>query len=140
MEGGLRGAGEAALLLRKLNRPPEAVTVKLKSEPTAATVSQAAAQANSQVDAAVQGTWMQMVPSPKGMSTWYWEIRANGTYAFWSTGPGAVAPHSGTLLAGEGKWAMNSPSWVDGGTYQVPNTNTLVANGRLGTGYWHRRP
>jgi hypothetical protein len=35
---------------------------------------------------------------------------------------------------------MNSPSWVDGGTYQVPNTNTLVANGRLGTGFWHRRP
>jgi hypothetical protein len=26
------------------------------------------------------------------------------------------------------------------GTYQVPNTNTLVANGRLGTGFWHRRP
>jgi hypothetical protein len=133
-------AGEAALLLRKLNRPPEAVAVKLKSEPAAATAPQAAAQANSQVDAAVQGTWMQMVPNPKGKSTWYWEIRANGTYAFWSTGPGAVAPHSGTLLAGEGKWAMNSPSWVDGGTYQVPNTNTLVANGRLGTGFWHRRP
>jgi hypothetical protein len=77
---------------------------------------------------------------PKGVSTWYWEIRANGTYAFWSTGPGAVAPHSGTLLAAEGKWALNSPSWVDGGTYQVPNANTLVANGRLGTGYWHRGP
>ena len=55
-------------------------------------------------------------------------------------GPGAVAPHSGTLLAAEGKWALNSPSWVDGGTYQMPNANTLVANGRLGTGYWHRGP
>jgi hypothetical protein len=82
----------------------------------------------------------QMVPNPHGVSTWFWEIRANGTYAFWSTGPGAVAPHSGTLLAAEGKWAMNSPSWVDGGTYHVPNANTLVANGRLGTGYWHRQP
>jgi len=50
------------------------------------------------------------------------------------------APHNGTLLAAEGKWALNSPSWVDGGTYQVPNANTLVANGRLGTGYWHRGP
>ena len=133
-------SGEAALLLRKLNRAPEPVAVKLKAEPAAAPVHQAAAQAGSPVDLAVQGTWMQMVPNPKGMSTWYWEIRADGTYAFWSTGPGAVAPHNGTLLAAEGKWALNSPNWVDGGTYQVPNTSTLVANGRLGTGYWHRRP
>jgi hypothetical protein len=134
-------AGEAALLLRKLNRPAEPVAVKLKAQPAAAPVApQAAVPANSPVDAAVQGTWTQMVPNPRGMSTWYWEIRANGTYAFWSTGPGAVAPHTGTLLAAEGKWATNSPSWVDGGTYQVPNANTLVANGRLGTGYWHRRP
>jgi hypothetical protein len=134
-------AGEAALLLRKLNRSPELASVKVKSEPAArAAAPQAAAQANSPVDAAVQGTWMQMVPNPKGLSTWYWEIRANGTYAFWSTGPGAVAPHTGTLMAAEGKWATNSPAWVDGGTYQVPNANTLVANGRLGTGYWHRGP
>jgi hypothetical protein len=136
-------AGEAALLLRKLNRPPELASVKPKPVPAVASAAaspQAAAQAGSSVDAAVQGTWMQMVPNPKGVSTWYWEIRANGTYAFWSTGPGAVAPHSGTLLAAEGKWAMNSPTWVDGGTYQVPNANTLVANGRLGTGYWHRGP
>jgi hypothetical protein len=133
-------SGEAALLLRKLNRAPEPVAVKLKAEPAAAPAHQAAAQANSPVDMAVQGTWTQMVPNPKGMSTWYWEIRPNGTYAFWSTGPGAVAPHNGTLLAAEGKWALNSPNWVDGGTYQVPNSNTLVANGRLGTGYWHRRP
>ena len=136
-------SGEAALLLRKLNRSPEPAAVKVKQEPAVAPASAhpvAAAQANSTVDAAVQGTWMQMVPNPKGMSTWYWEIRPNGTYAFWSTGPGAVAPHAGTLLAAEGKWAMNSPSWVDGGTYQVPNVNTLIANGRLGTGYWHRKP
>jgi Caspase domain len=134
--------GEAALLLRKLNRPPELASIKLKPVPASApaSLSPVAAQTNSSVDAAVQGTWMQMVPNPKGVSTWYWEIRANGTYAFWSTGPGAVAPHSGTLLAAEGKWALNSPSWVDGGTYQVPNANTLVANGRLGTGYWHRGP
>lgn len=143
-------AAEAALLLRKLNRPPETAAAKVKPVPAVASApvaavpqaaaSQAAAQANSPVDAAVQGTWTQMVPNPKGVSTWFWQIRANGTYAFWSTGPGAVAPHSGTLLAAEGKWAMNSPSWVDGGTYQVPNGNTLVANGRLGTGYWHRQP
>jgi hypothetical protein len=133
-------AGEAALLLRKLNRPPELASVKLKPVPASAPTTQVSTQANSPVDAAVQGTWTQMVPNPKGMSTWYWEIRANGTYSFWSTGPGAVAPHSGTLLAAEGKWALNSPSWVDGGTYQVPNANTLVANCRLGTGYWHRGP
>jgi hypothetical protein len=134
--------GEAALLLRKLNRPAEPATVKFKAEPAVepAAAHPVAAQANSPVDAAVQGTWTQMVPNPHGVSTWFWEIRANGTYAFWSTGPGAVAPHSGTLLAAEGKWAMNSPSWVDGGTYHVPNGNTLVANGRLGTGYWHRQP
>jgi hypothetical protein len=133
-------AGEAALLLRKLNRPPELASVKLKQVAASAPTTQVSTPANSPVDAAVQGTWTQMVPNPKGVSTWYWEIRANGTYAFWSTGPGAVAPHSGTLLAAEGKWALNSPSWVDGGTYQVPNANTLVANGRLGTGYWHRGP
>jgi Caspase domain len=134
--------GEAALLLRKLNRPPELASVKLNPVPAAAPAAapQVTAQAHSPVDASVQGTWMQMVPNPHGVSTWYWEIRANGTYAFWSIGPGAVAPHTGTLLAAEGKWATNSPSWVDGGTYQVPNANTLVANGRLGTGYWHRGP
>jgi len=135
--------GEAALLLRKLNRPSEPAAVKVKQETAAAPAAaapQVAAQANSPVEAAVQGTWTQLVPNPKGMSTWYWEIRANGTYAFWSTGPGAVPPQNGTLLAAEGKWAMNSPNWVDGGTYQVPNANTLIANGRLGTGYWHRRP
>jgi len=133
--------GEAALLLRKLNRPPELASVKPQAVPAAAPPApQVTAQAHSPVDASVQGTWMQLVPNPHGVSTWYWEIRANGTYAFWSTGPGAVAPHTGTLLAAEGKWATNSPSWVDGGTYQVPNANTLVANGRLGTGYWHRGP
>jgi hypothetical protein len=133
-------AGEAALLLRKLNRPPELASVKLKPVPASAPTTPVSTQANSPVDAAVQGTWTQMVPNPKGVSTWYWEIRANGTYAFWSTGPGAVPPHNGTVLAAEGKWATNSSVWVDGGTYQVPNANTLVANGRLGTGYWHRGP
>ena len=87
-------------------------------------------------DSLVLGIWILA----QGAATWYWDIQADGTYRTWSTGPGGFAPYGGTIMANEGKWASSSAQWVDGGTYQVPNPSTWVVNGRLGTGYWKRKP
>jgi hypothetical protein len=93
------------------------------------------------VDSRAVGTWLLYVQNPKGASTWYWEIRDNGNYAFWSEGPGAVPSHSGTLRIADGKWTLSSPmaNWNDIGTYQFPNPNTFAATGKLGTANWQRR-
>jgi hypothetical protein len=129
-------AAEAALMLRKLSRAPA-------TTPAPATVvavtTPPATRGTKMVEAAAQGTWTLLVPNPQGVSTWYLDIRANGTYAFWATGPGAAAPHSGSATFVDGKWSTNSPSWIDGGTYQFSNSNTMLATGRLGTAAWQRK-
>lgn len=129
-------AAEAGLMLRKLSRAPAPV-----SSPTtvAAATAPPVTRSTKLVEAAAQGTWTLLVPNPQGVSTWYLDIRANGSYAFWATGPGAAAPHSGSATFVDGKWSTNSPNWIDGGTYQFPNSNTMLATGRLGTAAWQRK-
>jgi Caspase domain len=136
-------AAEAALMLRKLSRAPATTssptTVAAVTAPPGAATTPQAARSTKLVEAAAQGTWTLLVPNPQGVSTWYLDIRANGSYAFWATGPGAAAPHSGSASFVDGKWSTNSPSWTDGGTYQFPNSNTMMATGRLGTAAWQRK-
>jgi Caspase domain len=120
-------ASEAALLIRKLNRGAAASNA---SRPVPISGS---------VPAAAQGSWTMKVPSPQGVSTCYWDVKASGTYSSWCVGahPGA---HSGTVLIADGKWALNSTTtnWSDGGSYQFPNPNTFIVTGKLGTGAWLR--
>jgi len=129
-------AAEAALMLRRLSRAP-ATTVAPAT--VVAVTAPPASRSTKLVEAAAQGSWTLLVPNPQGVSTWYWDIRANGSYTFWATGPGAAAPHSGSATFVGGKWSTNSPSWIDGGTYQFPNANTMLATGRLGTAAWQRK-
>ena len=81
------------------------------------------------------GRWTMKVNG----STWFWELKPNGTYSSWSVGaqPGS---HSGTVAVADGHWSMNATTmtWVDGGTYQFINPDTFVVTGRLGTGAWLR--
>jgi len=129
-------AAEAALMLRKLSRAPATTPAPAR---VAAVTAPPAARSAKVVEAAAQGTWTLLVPNPQGVSTWYLDIRADGSYAFWATGPGAAAPHSGSATFVDGKWSTNAPSWIDGGTYQFPNSNTMLATGRLGTAAWQRK-
>ncbi len=66
----------------------------------------------------------------------FWEINADGTYKVFGDGfPG----HAGTFHAASGKWSLKSPTWgEDGGTYQLPNTDTFVGVGRMGLATWVR--
>ncbi len=92
------------------------------------------------VDGRLVGTWEIVTPTPLGVARWVWEINENGTYRFHAEGPGAVKPHSGTFAASGGQYVLNSTTiaWNDSGTYEVRDSETLVARGKLGPGTWHR--
>lgn len=92
------------------------------------------------VDPALVGTWELNVPNTEGVARWVWDIHPEGTYAFHAEGPGGVPAHSGTFEAKNGKYSLRSTTiaWVDDGTYQVIQGNTLSATGKLGTASWTR--
>jgi hypothetical protein len=92
------------------------------------------------VDDGLVGTWEVVTPTPAGNARWVWEIFKNGTYRFHAEGPGAVQAHSGTFAAANGHYVLNSTTtaWNDAGTYQLTDSDTMVAAGRLGPGTWHR--
>lgn len=92
------------------------------------------------VDPALVGTWELNVPNTEGVARWVWDIHPEGTYAFHAEGPGGTAAHSGTFEAKNGKYSLRSTTiaWVDDGTYQVIQGNTLSATGKLGTASWTR--
>jgi len=95
------------------------------------------------VDPALVGTWELNVPNTDGVARWVWDIHPEGTYAFHAEGPGGVPAHSGTFEAKNGKYSLRSTTiaWVDDGTYQVIQGNTLSATGKLGTASWtHAQP
>jgi hypothetical protein len=82
----------------------------------------------------VRGLWTMQV----GAATWFWSISADGTYKFWSTGPGAVPGHAGSITMANGRWATHSVNWTDGGSYEMPSPDLLIATGNLGPGHWLR--
>lgn len=92
------------------------------------------------VDGRLVGTWEIVKTTPLGEARWVWEIHPDGTYRFHAEGPNAVQAHSGTFAAANGNYLLNSTtmSWNDTGTYQLSDSATLVATGKLGTGIWHR--
>lgn len=95
---------------------------------------------SSKVDSGLVGTWELDVPNAQGVARWVWQIHAEGTYAFHAEGPGGVPSHSGTFEARNGKYTLRSTTmpWVDDGTYQLIQGNTLSATGKLGTASWTR--
>ena len=92
------------------------------------------------VDGRLVGTWEIVTPTPLGVARWVWEIHPDGTYHFHAEGPNAAQPHSGTFAAANGNYQLNSTTmaWNDAGTYELRDSATLVATGKLGTGIWHR--
>ncbi|HEY6256954.1 MAG TPA: caspase family protein [Xanthobacteraceae bacterium] len=94
------------------------------------------------VDSAAVGTWEAKVPNNRGVARWVWDILPGGTYRFHSEGPGAVGPHEGTVNVTDGHWTLRAthglPDWVDGGSYEFRDPNTLEMTGWLGTGIWRR--
>jgi uncharacterized caspase-like protein len=130
---------EANLLLRKLSRSSVAASTPADSgaaaPPATAATRSVAPQPAARVEPAAVGHWTMKV----GGSTWFWDVKANGTYSSWSVGaqPGS---HSGTIMVADGHWSLNATTmnWVDGGTYQFINPDTFVVTGRLGTGAWLR--
>jgi hypothetical protein len=95
---------------------------------------------SSKVDSGLVGTWELNVPNTDGVARWVWEIHAEGTYAFHAEGPGGVPSHSGVFEARNGKYTLRSTTmpWVDDGTYQLIQGNTLSAIGKLGRASWTR--
>jgi Sel1 repeat-containing protein len=92
------------------------------------------------VDGGLVGTWEIVTPTPAGIARWVWEIHKDGTYRFHAEGPGAVQAHRGTFAASNGHYLLNSTTikWNDAGTYQLEDSATLLATGKLGSGTWHR--
>lgn len=102
----------------------------------------ACSHSSAQVERGLVGTWEMMVPNAAGVARWVWDVRGDGTYAFHAEGPGDVPAHSGVFEAGRGKYSLRSTTmvWVDSGTYQLTQANTLRAIGVLGLGVWTRVP
>jgi hypothetical protein len=102
---------------------------------------QASDSAKAAVDPGCVGEWELGITNPAGSSTWIWKIKADGTYAFRIEGLGAPGAHSGTFQAANGQWTLRSTTmdWSDGGTYTLPDRDTLSMTGKLGTGVWKRR-
>ena len=90
------------------------------------------------VDEAVVGSWEIDVQA----SHWIQTIRSDGTISFAATGPGSPPPWDGTIRASDGTWSVSVPAlnWVDGGSYRLPDDDTLELQGKLGTGLWTRKP
>lgn len=98
----------------------------------AAIVRPMAARSSDDVDPGLVGTWQLQIPS----QPIYWAINADGTYQVSVAG---LSGHSGTVRAASGKWSMQSPTWgQDGGTYHLPNADTVDVVGRMGPGRWVR--
>ena len=140
-------AAEAALLMRKLNRTVAGSTTSTAAPaPPAASVATRAvtpapqaSAARSPVEPGAQGLWTMKVPSPQGISTCYWDVKASGTYSAWCVGAAPVS-HAGTVSVADGRWTLNATTmnYTDGGTYVFSNPNTMVMTGKLGTGAWLR--
>ena len=88
------------------------------------------------VDPALVGLWKLNV----GSGIWVWQISVNGTYTFHSEAADNTLPHDGTFTASNGKYTLHSivSAWDDQGTYTLPSSAVIVANGKLGTGTWYR--
>jgi hypothetical protein len=132
-------AGEAALLVRKINRSAAAAAPAPTPVRTAA-AEPSPVKTHPLVEPAATGSWYMKIPSPQGESTCYWDVKPNGAYSTWCVGAHPLA-HSGSVLIADGKWALNATTmaWSDGGSYQFPNPNTLIVTGKLGTGAWLRK-
>ncbi len=89
------------------------------------------------VDAALVGNWQLYVPVGPSLVRLQFDIRADGTYSFWSDDP-TINPHNGELSAEAGSWTLSSSTWQDGGSYEVPNQNTAIITGKLGPAAWSR--
>lgn len=85
------------------------------------------------VEKSMIGTWALQWPG----QPIYWKITKKGSYAI--SGPGATVKHEGTIKAAKGEWSLKSKTWgEDGGTYEFPDSNTMICVGKLGPGTWKR--
>jgi hypothetical protein len=143
-----KGLGIAAgglVLLYLFNRPGtdsglQGTVIEPPPQVTDSAVSPDSVQPGT-VDPALVATWVQNVTNQLGVAEWVLEIRADGTYIFSSSGPGAAPNHVGNFAAADGKWTLTSRSiaWQDSGTYELPTPDTFVMHGKLGTGVWKKR-
>ena len=89
------------------------------------------------VDPGLVGSWELYVPVGSGLARLQFDIGADGNYRFWSDHP-AVDGHSGSLNAEGGQWSLTSPTWEDGGSYELPDAGTAIITGKLGPAAWSR--
>jgi uncharacterized caspase-like protein len=127
---------ESTLLLRKLNRSTTNAVGAQNSAGNASprSVAPQPAVSRSVVDPLAQGHWATKITSNAGVSTCYWDLKADGTYSTWCVGAQPAA-HNGTVTVGDGHWSLvaTTTNWVDGGAYQFPNPDTFIVTSRLGT-------
>jgi len=90
----------------------------------------------SPVDPKVVGTW-QLLVNP---GYWIWRVAANGTYEFHSEAMDGARTNAGTFTASNGKYKLHAINltWDDEGTYTFQGPDTMLGNGKLGPGTWHR--
>ncbi len=85
------------------------------------------------------GTWLLEIwlPTPQGPIPVVWHIRPDGSY---DVEAGELS-HSGKMTAFDGKWQLEADTsdHKDQGSYQFQNWATLMTQGTLGPGRWHRK-
>jgi len=69
-----------------------------------------------------------------------WRIAPNGTYEFHSKAMDGTPTHAGTFTPSNGQYKLHAINlvWDDAGTYTFPGPGTILGNGKLGPGTWHR--
>jgi hypothetical protein len=89
------------------------------------------------LDPAILGTW----ELPVNAGRWILEIRANGTFVFYSEANDGAPTRTGRFLTYNGLWSLSATDgYFDGGSYAAqPPSAWTASSWRLGaTGTWRR--
>jgi hypothetical protein len=94
-------------------------------------------QQPAKINSPLVGSWEIYMPNAVGASHWVFEFRPDGTYTLHAP----VVGHAGTFdVPSPGRWSLQSrtSNYVDGGTFELTDPNTLLLQGRFGPGQWKR--
>jgi hypothetical protein len=120
----------------KISRDPDPCFVAQNALRPCNLAAQAPAQPVS-IDPHVLGKWY----TRRANGLWVFEVFPNGTYRFHSEAGDGVAPHAGSLSAGNRHWSMRATTgYADEGTYVLQSPDVWFTTGRQGSTTWlHNR-
>jgi hypothetical protein len=85
------------------------------------------------------GVWRTTLTNVFGTWTMIFRPEPTGTYRTTISGPFPLPDDTGTIHAQNSAWSVHKANGeIDGGTYQFPDANTVVFQGKGGILTWKR--